>query len=58
MSFRILNVHVVASAFGITSDAKKIGLRERHKQVQIAKEKNLDNPFIDVSHEDFFESGI
>ena len=44
--------------FGITSDAKKIGLRERHKQVQIAKEKNLDNPFIDVSHEDFFESGI
>ena len=21
-------------------------------------EKNLDNPFIDVSHEDFFESGI
>ena len=44
--------------FGATSDAKKIGLRERHKQVQIAKEKNLDNPFIDVSHEDFFESGI
>ena len=44
--------------FGATSEAKKIGLRERHKQVQIAKEKNLDNPFIDVSHEDFFESGI
>ena len=41
--------------FGITSDAKKIGLRERHKQVQIAKEKNLDNPFIDVSHEDFLK---
>ena len=44
--------------FSITSDAKKIGLRERNKQVKIAKEKNLDNPFIDVSHEDFFESGI
>ena len=44
--------------YSITSDAKKIGLRERNKQVQIAKEKNLDNPFIDVSHEDFFESGI
>ena len=44
--------------FGITSDEKKIGLRERHKQVQIAKEKNFDNPFIDISHEDFFESGI
>ena len=44
--------------FNVTSDAKKIGLRERHKQVQIAKEKKLDNPFIDVSHEDFFESGI
>ncbi len=44
--------------FDLTSDAKKIGLRERHKQVQIAKEKNLNNPFIDVSHEDYFESGI
>ena len=44
--------------FDLTSDAKKLGLRERHKQVQIAKEKNLDNPFLDISHEDYFESGI
>tara|TARA_B100000941_G_scaffold285681_1_gene258052 strand:+ start:488 stop:1423 length:936 start_codon:yes stop_codon:yes gene_type:complete len=44
--------------FKLTSKAKKLGLRERHKQTQIAKEKNLNNPFIDISHEDFFESGI
>ena len=35
-------------------------IREEMLQVanDVAKEKNLDNPFIDVSHEDFFESGI
>ena len=49
---------ICKKCFDLTSDAKKLGLRERHKQVQIAKEKKLDNPFLDISHEDYFESGI
>lgn len=42
----------------VTSEAKKQGLRERFKQIKIAKEKNLKNPFLDISHDDFYESGI
>ena len=42
----------------VTSEAKKRGLRERFKQIKIAKEKNLKNPFLDITHDDFYESGI
>ncbi len=42
----------------VTSEEKKQGLRERFKQIKIAKEKNLKNPFLDISHDDFYESGI
>ena len=42
----------------VTSEEKKRGLRERFKQIKIAKEKNLDNPFLDISHDEFYESGI
>ncbi len=41
-----------------TSEAKKQALRERVKQTKIAKEKKLINPFLDISHDEFFESGI
>ena len=40
------------------SEAKKQGLRERTKQTEIAKKKNLVNPFLEISHDEFFESGI
>ena len=44
--------------FKSTSEAKKQSLRERAKQVKIAKEKKLINPFLDISHDEFFDSGI
>ena len=44
--------------FNLTSDSKKLGLREREKQKKIAIDRNKKNPFVDISAEDYFESGI
>ena len=41
-----------------TSDSKKMGLREREKQKQIAIERNNINLFVDISADDYLGSGI
>jgi len=41
-----------------TSEAKKKGLRERAKQTKLAKNKGKKYPFLEISAEEYFESGF
>jgi UPF0176 protein len=46
------------NCFRETSERKKENLRERVRQTKIAEKKNLKNPFLKISSDDYFESGI
>ena len=41
-----------------TSDAKKNGLRERAKQTKLAQERGKNYPYVEVSADEYFESGF
>ena len=44
--------------FYITSDSKKNGLRERAKQTKLARKKGKKYPYLEVSADEYFESGF
>ena len=46
------------NCFSETSERKKENLRERVRQTKIAEKKNLKNPFLKISSDDYFKSGI
>ena len=46
------------NCFSKTTEEKKENLRERVRQTKIAEKKNLKNPFLKISADDYFKSGI
>ena len=46
------------NCYEITSDDKKNGLRERAKQTRLARERGKNYPYLEVSADEYFESGF